>query len=285
MTLSQDQLKAFYEVSKQQSFTKAASELGLTQSALSHRIKKLEEQLETTLLVRDPAGIRLTEAGTKLLEFCRMQAQMEAEILSDITGPSENQIKGFLRIGGASTLMWPAVVPALSDFISKNPAVQFEMMERELKELPDLLQTGRVDLIVTCGVVERMIFEGHYLGDEVNTLVESKKISARPNTYLDQDPNDQTTFNFLRHQGIKKPQMTRCYMNNIHGIISGVEAGLGKTVLPRHLLKDHKDLKAVSGQKELTTPVYLYTLKQPFYSKLHQAVIAELNKKVGSFLS
>lgn len=284
MTLSQDQLKAFYEVSKFQSFTKAANELGLTQSALSHRIKKLEEQLETTLLIRDSAGIRLTVAGTRLLEFCRLQNQIEAEVLSDLTGPVETNIKGFLRIGGASTLLWPAIIPALSDFIIKNPSVQFEMMERELKELPDLLQTGKVDLIITCGAIERMNFEGHYLGDEINTLVEAKKASARSNTYLDQDANDQTTFNFLKHQGIKKPKMDRCFMNNIHGIISGVEAGLGKAVLPQHLIKQHKTIRPVPGQKTMTTPVYLYTLKQPFYSKLHKEVIAELINKVSDFL-
>lgn len=285
MALSQDQLKAFYEVSRQQSFTKAANELGLTQSALSHRIRKLEEQLEATLLVRDPAGIRLTEAGARLLEFCRLQGQIEAELLVDLAGPPSQQLNGFLRIGAASTVLWSAVVPALSEFLKKNSSVRFELIEGELAELPSLLQTGRVDLIVTCEKVDRINFEGYYLGDEVNILMESKMISSRSEIYLDHDSDDQTTINYLRHQGIRKTKIQRCYVDNIAGIIAGVEAGLGRAVIPKHLIKGVKSIKPVADQKELIEPVYLYVLKQPFYSKLHQGAISELKKNLGKFLS
>ena len=73
MELSQDQLKAFYEVARQGSFTKAALSLALTQSALSHRIKNLESHLETSLFVRASTGIRLTETGKKLLQYVQVQ--------------------------------------------------------------------------------------------------------------------------------------------------------------------------------------------------------------------
>lgn len=285
MTLSQDQLKAFYEVSRQQSFTKAAQELGLTQSALSHRIRKLEEQLETTLLVRDPAGIRLTEAGTRLLEYCRLQGQIEEELLADLVGQPNNQIKGFLRIGGASSLLWSTVVPALSDFLKKHASVQFEMIEGGLTELPSLLQTGQVDLIVTCGKLDQAHFEGYYLGDEVSIMIQSKTKSARSEIYLDHDANDQTTINYFKHQGIRKTKFQRCFVGNITGIIAGIQAGLGSAVLPKHLLKGQKNLKPVTNQKELISPVYLYILKQPFYSKLHQEVIKELNENLGKYLT
>ena len=284
MNLSQDQIKAFYEVSRQQSFTKAAEELGLTQSALSHRIRKLEESLETTLLVRDPAGIRLTETGTRLLEYCRLQGQIEEELLADLMGPPNKQIKGSLRIGGASTLLWSTVMPALSEFLSKHPSVQFEMIEGGLSALPDLLQTGRVDLIVTCGKVDRMNFEGYYLGDEVNTMIESKKKMSRPDVYLDHDAGDQTTINYLKHQGSHKAKIQRCFVGNINGIMAAVDAGLGRAVMPKHLIKNQKNIKPLEGQKEMITPVYLYVLKQPFYSKLHEGVIKELNEKLKTYL-
>ncbi len=286
MTLSQDQLKAFYEVSRLQSFTKAAFDLGLTQSALSHRIRKLEEQLETTLFVRDPAGIRLTEAGVKLLEFCRMQSQMETELLAEIINSSNKEMKGHLRIGGASTLLWSTVVPALSDFLNKHSSIQFEFIEREIRELPDLLQNGSVDFIITCGKLDRVNFEGYYLGDEINVLVESKKSSSsRSEYYLDHDSNDQVTLNFLKIQGSKKTKISRCFMDNIAGIIAGVEAGLGKAVIPLHLINGLKNLKIVSSAKELRQPAYLYILKQPYYSRLHSAVVKELVEKVALHLS
>ncbi len=284
MTLSQDQLAAFYEVSRQKSFTKAADELGLTQSALSHRIRKLEEQLETTLFMRDPSGIRLTEPGLKLLEFCRLQSQIEDELLASLTNPFEKKIKGYLRIGGASTLLSSVVVPALADFLAQNNLVQFEFIEGELSELPEYLQTGKVDFIVTCGKIERANFEGHYLGDEVNVLVETKKSPNREDVYLDHDASDQTTFNFLKHQGMKKIKVERCFLDNINGIIAGVEAGLGKAVVPKHLIKDSKKIKVSTNQKEMKVPAYLYVLKQPFYSALHTAVVKELTKNIPHLL-
>jgi DNA-binding transcriptional LysR family regulator len=286
MNLSQDQIKAFYEVSRQQSFTKAAEQLGLTQSALSHRIRKLEESLETTLLVRDPAGIRLTETGTRLLEYCRLQGQIEEELLAELMGASNKQIKGSLRIGGASTLLWSTVMPALNDFLSQHQNVQFEMIEAGLSALPELLQTGRVDMIVTCGKVDRMNFEGYYLGDEINTMIESKKKPSRPDVYLDHDPSDQTTINYLKQQGQDpgKTKLQRCFVGNLNGIIAAVDAGLGRAVMPRHLIKNQKNIRPLEGQKEMITPVYLYVLKQPFYSKLHERVIQELNEKLKGFL-
>jgi DNA-binding transcriptional LysR family regulator len=284
MTLSQDQLRAFYEVSRFQSFTKAALELGLTQSALSHRVKKLEEQIETTLLIRDPSGIRLTEAGLKLLEFCRMQSQMESELLADIINPSSKEMKGHLRIGGISTLLWSVVVPSLSEFLSKYNSIHFEMMEREIRELPELLQNGSVDMIVTSGKIDRESFEGYYLGDEINILIEAKKALSNSEIYLDHDSNDQVTLDFLKHQGSRKTKIKRRYMDNISGIMAGVEAGLGRAVVPVHLTKSLKNVRIVADKKEMRLPVYLYILKQPFYSKLHSSVIKELIEKVGTHL-
>lgn len=284
MTLSQDQLRAFYEVSRQKSFTKAAFELGLTQSALSHRIRKLEEQIETTLFIRDPSGIRLTEAGSKLLEFCRIQQQIETEFLSDIITPLDSKVMGHLRIGGASTVLWSAVVPALSGFLNRHPSVQFEFLEREMRELPELLQNGSVDSIITCEKIDRIHFENYYLGDEVNVLIESKKSSARSDCYLDHDSNDQLTLNFLKLQGGKRNKINRCFMDNITGIIAGVEAGLGRAVVPMHLVAGLKNIKVVSNTHEMRQPVYLHFLKQPFYSKLHSAVMKELTENVGIYL-
>jgi DNA-binding transcriptional LysR family regulator len=278
MTLSQDQLRAFYEVSRFQSFTKAALELGLTQSALSHRVKKLEEQIETTLLIRDPSGIRLTE------EFCRMQSQMESELLADIINPSSKEMKGHLRIGGISTLLWSVVVPSLSEFLSKYNSIHFEMMEREIRELPELLQNGSVDMIVTSGKIDRESFEGYYLGDEINILIEAKKALSNSEIYLDHDSNDQVTLDFLKHQGSRKTKIKRRYMDNISGIMAGVEAGLGRAVVPVHLTKSLKNVRIVADKKEMRLPVYLYILKQPFYSKLHSSVIKELIEKVGTHL-
>ncbi len=282
MTLSHDQLQAFYEVTRLGSFTKAAQGLGLTQSALSHRIRNLEGQLETALFIRDTAGVRLTEAGTKLLRFCRVQSQIETEFMRDFKTESRQGIGGYLRIGGASTVMWSVVTPALGPLLRENPEIQIEMLSRELSALPRLLNTGQIDFIIMCGKLELPRCEEIYLGDERSVLVESKRKNARAGIYLDHDSEDRTTFEYLRFQGDKK-EIERGYMDNIQGILAGVAEGFGRAVVPLHLLTS-TDLQRVRGHKEYRVPVYLYYLKQPYYTKLHKETLDALRKGVGKLL-
>lgn len=285
MNLPQDQLKAFFEVSRLGSFTKAANYLGITQSALSHRIKNLEVYLETSLFVRATDGIRRTEAGDKLLKYARVQSQIEDEFINDLKASPSVGLSGVLRIGGASTLMWPIVIPALSEFIRANPSVQIEMSVKELTELPSLIQSGQTDIIITCGKINRHQYEEVYLGDEINVLVESKKFNDIPEVYLDHHPHDRTTIEYLKINDDKIPRLKRSYYDNINGILAATEAGLGRAVIPFHLLREYKSLRVVRGERKLKVPVYLCFLKQPFYSKLHLAALEVIKKDVPALLS
>ncbi len=285
MNLPPDQLKAFFEVARLSSFTKAAGHLGITQSALSHRIKNLEGYLETSLFVRATDGIRLTEAGDKLLKYTRVQSQIESEFINDLKASSSDGLSGVLRIGGVSTLMWPIIVPAFGKFIRTNPNLQIEMNVRELAELPSLLQSGQVDIIITCGKINRHQYEEVYLGDEVNVLVESKKFENIPEVYLDHHPEDRTTIEYLNINDDKVQKLNRSYYDNINGILAAVDAGLGRAVIPLHMLSEYKSLQVVRGERKLKVPVYLCFLKQPFYSKLHLAALDLIKKDVPRLLS
>jgi DNA-binding transcriptional LysR family regulator len=285
VNLSQDQLKAFFEVARLGSFTKAADYLGLTQSALSHRIKNLEGYLETSLFVRATDGIRLTETGEKLLKYARVQSQIESEFIADLKSSPSDGLKGALRIGGASTLICPIVIPALSNFIRENPSVKIEMNVKELTELPSSLQSGQVDIIITCGKINRHQYEEVYLGDEVNVLVESKKFEDIPTIYLDHHPDDRTTIEYLKLNDDSVSKLNRAYYDNINGILAAAEAGLGKAVIPLHMLSDHKSLQVVRGERRLKVPVYLCFLRQPFYSKLHIEALAVIKKEIPRLLN
>ncbi len=284
MNLQQDQLKAFYEVAKIGSFTKAADNLGITQSALSQRIKNLENFLETTLFIRATDGIRLTEAGDKLLKYARVQNQIESEFITDLKSKPNQGLSGALRMGGASSLMWSVGVPALSKFLRSNPNVNVEMSANEISELPNLLQSGQFDFIITCGKINRYAYEEIFLGYEINVLVESKKFDHIPDVYLDHHPEDRTSIEYLKLNNTDASKINRSYFDNINGIIAAIEAGLGKAVIPIHLLNEHKSLHTVKGERKLKVPVYLCYLKQPFYSKLHTEIIEVVKREVSKVL-
>lgn len=181
--------------------------------------------------------------------------------------------------------MWPVVIPSLSRFIRKNPNIQIEMSTRELADLPALLQSGQVDIIITCGKINRHHYEEIYLGDEVNVLVESKKFNEIPEVYLDHNPDDRTTIEYLKLHGDKAQNLNRSYYGTINGILAAAEAGLGRAVIPLHLLREHKSLQVVRSERKLNVPVYLCYLKQPFYSKLHLASFDIIKKEVPRLLS
>ena len=119
-------LAAFVTVVDAGSFTRAAARLDLSQSALSHAIRQLEERLGIRLLARTTRSVSPTEAGRRLLRTLRPALQ---EIAAEIAGLSELRDKpaGTLRI---TTSKHPAVRvlwPKLKAFMADNPDVTIEL--------------------------------------------------------------------------------------------------------------------------------------------------------------
>ena len=129
-------------------FTRASALLHITQSALSQRISKLEEDLGTTLFIRDRNSVRLTEAGHETLRFCRLNESAESELLGRLKDPAGG-FSGVLRIGGFSSVNRSLVLPALSGLMSAHPALSIQLFTREIRELDALLKSSEADYILT----------------------------------------------------------------------------------------------------------------------------------------
>lgn len=276
MKLLRDNLRAFYEVYKWNSFTKAAKAIHLTQSALSHRIRNLEQELEVTLFDREPTGIRLTDAGTKLLRYCQTQIQIEEELLRDLNQVEEGEFSGTLRIGSVSSLAWSILTPSIGRIIRENPGIHLDIIAREVSELPVLFKRGRIDLLMTNEQLNEPSLEEHFLGTETYVLIEPKVKTSRKDIYLDHQEEDKFTFNFLTHEKRKIDAINRSFMDDNHGLIAGVKEGFGKAFVPLHNLKNEKNVVIKKKSKGQKHPVYLYYKKQPFYTKLHQAIVSEI---------
>ena len=89
---------------------------------------------------------------------------------------------------------------------------------------------------------------------------------------------------FFRKQKGKLPKYRRSYFTDCYGIIDGVRAGLGKAVMSEHLVKDDNSLRIVEGYKAHSLDVVLHYHRQPFYSKLHQAIVSELKSNANQHL-
>ncbi len=285
MGLSSLHLDAFYAAAQALNFSQAAKELHITQSALSQRIKSLEEELGLTLFVRMPRGVALTDAGTRLLRYCQARGSLERELLEDLQGGSSGGLGGELRIGAYSSVMRSVITPALAPLLRANPKVRLHLQGGEIRELPELLLTGQVDYIVTDGEIHRADLESVVLGEEEYVMVHSTDFSMTEDIYLDHDPDDPVTAQFLALQGTNPGNYRRSFMDEIYGICDGVALGLGRAVIARHLVESDSRLTIDDGFKSMRTTVYLHYLHQPFYTELQKHVIEALRTGCPPLLS
>jgi DNA-binding transcriptional LysR family regulator len=110
---------AFIAVAREQSFTKAAAQLGVSQSALSYTVRTLEERLGLRLLTRTTRSVSPTEAGERLLNSIGPHFdEIESEIAS--LSAMRDKPAGNVRITtvehAAETILWPKLAPLLSDY-------------------------------------------------------------------------------------------------------------------------------------------------------------------------
>jgi DNA-binding transcriptional LysR family regulator len=119
---SWDDYRYFLATSEAGSFTKAASDLGVTQSTLSRRIDHLEQQLGVRLFVRSQSGVTLTAEGESILQTAR---EIEAKIL-EIQGSligSDKRLDGTVRISVTDGLAAYWMTPAIPAFHDRYPGI------------------------------------------------------------------------------------------------------------------------------------------------------------------
>ncbi|GKX49919.1 LysR family transcriptional regulator [Budvicia aquatica] len=119
-------LISFSVVAKEKSFTRAAAKLGISQSALSHAIRGLEERLGIRLLTRTTRSVAPTDAGEQLLSRIDPQLLEIEQGLSLLSGQKESP-GGTIRLTSAEhsaqTVLWPAI----EKFLPKYPDIKVEI--------------------------------------------------------------------------------------------------------------------------------------------------------------
>ena len=120
-------LQSFLVVARERSFTKAAAKLGVSQSALSHAIRELEERLGIRLLTRTTRSVAPTGAGERLLRTLAPRlAEIEAELasLSNLRGKPAGTVRITAGEHAAQTVLWPK----LSKLLPQYPEIKLEVI-------------------------------------------------------------------------------------------------------------------------------------------------------------
>jgi DNA-binding transcriptional LysR family regulator len=120
-------LLAFVAVAKERSFTRAAAQLGVSQSALSHTVRSLEERLGLRLLTRTTRSVAPTEAGDRLL---RVAGPRLDEIATEMAALNELRDKpsGTIRITAHDHALRAVLWPALQKLLPDYPDIKVEIV-------------------------------------------------------------------------------------------------------------------------------------------------------------
>ena len=120
-------LVAFLAVAKERSFTKAAAQLGVSQSALSHTVRGLEERLGLRLLTRTTRSVAPTEAGERLM---RVSAPRLEEIDAELAalGDLRDRPSGTIRITAHDHAVRAVLWPALRTLLPEYPDIKVEIV-------------------------------------------------------------------------------------------------------------------------------------------------------------
>src|SRR5689334_12242071 len=120
-------LSVFSLVAEERSFRAAADRLGVTRSAVSQTVARLERELATVLLQRTTRSVSLTEAGERLyVGIAPLIAEMKA--VTEAAGSLDGQATGQLRLAVSSIAERFLAGPMLASFAEANPKIQIDIV-------------------------------------------------------------------------------------------------------------------------------------------------------------
>ena len=265
-------LQIIVEVESRGSLTAAADALSLTQSALSHSIKKLEKQLGVLIWVRDGRQLYLTQAGRYLLSLAE-RVLPQLSLAEDHLGQFSAGIRGTLRVGMECHPCYQWMLSVTDPYLKAYPDVDIDVIQKFQFGGLDALQNHEIDMLVTPDPVLKpgLQFEPVFDYEQVLVVSDQHRLSAKdwvtpedlrteilisypvPSERLDIYRSFFTPAGFLPalHKRIETTDM----------ILQMVSCGRGVAALPRWLAKRYVDSMSLTvlrlGQSGIGKQIHL----------------------------
>ena len=265
-------LRTFLEVSKTRHFGKAANNLYLTQSAVSFRIRQLEEIVGVPLFSRQRNNIMLTSAGERLIHHAENILASWQVALQDVGVPEEQSMQ--LTIGGLSNLWGTFLQSALPKLADAFPHMSIRTEINSQLELTRALISKRLDIAVVFDSANMAELSSRRIGSIELILVTSKE-----NTKF-QDINDTgyvfvdwgTAFNLKHAKLFKKPVAPILHTEQSQIALEFLLTNGGAAFLPKAQVQSYLDeqtLFLIKEIKPVSRSVYAV------FSKQHEHILLE----------
>ncbi|MGE5702579.1 MAG: LysR family transcriptional regulator [Clostridia bacterium] len=246
MTVMQAQV--FLAVVDTGSFTKAGERLNLSQSGVSHTISGLEAELGIQLLVRNRQGIRLTEAGERILMHAR-EIINRVEQIRQIAADTLGMAVGTIRIGSFPSVSARVLPGVIRSFQTKFPHIELVFCEGSYGQITQWLQTGEVDvgfvILPAAGLDATPLIDDQLLAvvEEKHPLSRQKSVSveqlAEEPFILPLSGCERLVQEAFRQSGLS-PQI-RFEIADNPTILAMVNEGLGVSIVPQLTLPKHAE--------------------------------------------
>ncbi|WP_342360805.1 LysR family transcriptional regulator [Terrarubrum flagellatum] len=252
-------LQAFLAIAQRGSFQQAAAHLNLSQTALSHRIRKLEDDLGVRLLSRTTREVSLTPAGLELLPKVRdMIDGLGASLLELRQGGNVRQQR--IAIGCLPTIAAGRLPAALRAFRNAHPDVNVRVYDNSATEIAEHVDTGAIEFGITLVAAHRWDFDIELLAREPFVLVcqDDHPLAAQASVSWT-DIEDSPLVRVSPHTGnrmmiddalgSRRENLNWAYeVQHIGTAVAFVRAGLAMTVVPELALDSFKlaGLKAIA---------------------------------------
>ena len=163
-------LKYFVEVADQKSFSKAARNLHISQSAISRTIKALEDELGVVLFIRNAKSVEMTDGGTIFLTHAKRVVFMFEHLKIDF----ENEFRleqGSVLIGLPPVTDAPIFAQLLGEFKQTYPQIELELYEHGSKKIEISVQEGLIDVGIICTKPNAKEFDSFYLTSDPLSVI------------------------------------------------------------------------------------------------------------------
>lgn len=227
---------------KEGKITKAASELYMTQPALTKRIHKIEDELGVPIIVRSKTGIAFTSAGEYLVEQAKKISIMIRDTKSHILN-TQNEVQGTLGFGAATAYAQFHLSKSIADYLSRYSKVDIVITDGPSDTIYSILRSNDIQLAVVRNEYPSWNAERIDLFSEPVCMVYSER-TKRENLYdttrieYKCSPSiDSLTSKWLL-QGNIPVSKNRVYSNNIGSVLQYVKTGIGFSILPYIMVAD-----------------------------------------------
>lgn len=283
MILLDPQLLAFEAIVKKGTVHGAAEALFLTQTAVTQRLRLLEQKMKTTLFIRSRRGMELTAEGEQLHRYCQRVIEMGGTLLASIQGAG-HVADCRIKIAGPTSVMRSRIIPQCQAVMKAFPKLAMSFWIDDSINISQQLKSGAFDLVilppeqVVPEMISKTLTPEHYLlvcssqwkNRSLMDIISHEKI-------IDFDESDQMSFSYLRSYGLLEYiQPERHFVNNTESIAQLFIDELGYGVLTEEFAAPYIKsgaLHVINDQKPYLNQIALAWYPRPEQAAYFTAVV------------